>query len=57
MNFVYDMRQDKETKGTVRFADGQGHNIYLRKEEAEKLGSPKAITVTIEPDNVAKSPD
>lgn len=48
MNFVYEMSQDKETKGAVRFADGQGHNLYLRKEEAEKLGNPKAVKVTVE---------
>ena len=47
MEFVYEMSQDKETKGAVRYADGAGHNIYLRKEEAEKLGNTKTVKVTV----------
>jgi len=47
MNFVYNMGRDKETKGAVRYADGAWHNIYLRKEEAEKLGNPQAVEVTV----------
>jgi len=43
------MRQDKVTKGAVRFADEAGHNIYFRKEEVATMGNPQAIKVTIEP--------
>jgi len=44
------MRQDKVTKGAVRFADTAGHNIYFRKEEVAEMGDPQAIKVTIEPE-------
>jgi len=48
MNFI--MSQDKVTKGAIRYADGEGHNIYLRKEEAAKLGNPLSVKVTLEPE-------
>jgi hypothetical protein len=40
--------KDKETPGTVRYADEDGHNIYLKKLEASKLGNPEKIKVSIE---------
>ena len=43
------LSQDKETKGAVRYADQENHNLYLRKEEAAKLGNPKHILVTVQP--------
>lgn len=42
------MTQDKVTKGAVRYADQENHNLYLRKEEAEKLGNPAHILVTVQ---------
>ena len=44
----FEMSQDKVTKGAVRYADGNGHNLYLRKEEADKIGNPQSIKVTVE---------
>ena len=44
----FTMTQDKVTKGAVRYADGSGHNIYLRKEEAAALGNPQNVTVTLD---------
>lgn len=29
----FDMSKDKVTKGALRFSDGEGHSIYLRKDE------------------------
>ena len=49
MELAYSMHQDKVTKGAVRYSDGKGHSIYLRKEEAEKLGSPQNVEVTVVP--------
>jgi len=43
------MSQDKVTKGAVRYSDMDNHNLYLRKEEAEALGNPKHILVTVKP--------
>lgn len=43
------MSKDKETKGAVRYADMENHNLYLRKEEASLLGNPKHIVVVIQP--------
>jgi len=43
------MTQDKVTKGAIRFADQENHNLYLRKEEVAKLGDPKHILVTVQP--------
>ena len=41
--------KDKVTKnGIVRYGDGNGHNIYLQPAEAEALGSPEAVRVTVE---------
>lgn len=42
------MIKDKETKGAIRYSDGDGHNIYLKKDEAAKLGTPDSVEVTIE---------
>lgn len=43
------LKRDKLTKNAVRYADGQGHNIYLSKEEAATLlGDPEQVKVTIE---------
>ena len=44
----FTMTQDKVTKGAIRYADGGGHNLYLRKEEAATIGNPESIKVTIE---------
>jgi len=44
------MRQDKVTKGAIRFADEAGHNLYFRKEEVAQMGNPQAIKVTVEPE-------
>jgi hypothetical protein len=42
------LTKDKVTKnGVVRFGDGDGHNIYLQKEEVQSLDNPSAIKVTI----------
>jgi hypothetical protein len=44
------LSKDKETKGAIRYADMQGHNLYFRKEEVEALGTPapKHILVKVE---------
>lgn len=42
------MGRDKETKGAVRYSDQENHNLYLRKEEAAKLGNPKHILIKVE---------
>jgi len=44
------LKQEKETKGTFRFGDGNGHNLYLTKDEITKTFTkvPDAIKVTIE---------
>ena len=44
------MRQDKVTKGAIRFGDDAGHNLYFRKEEVAAMGNPQAIKVTVEPE-------
>lgn len=41
------LHKDKETKGAVRFADMNNHNLYLRKEEAAELGNPEHILVSV----------
>jgi hypothetical protein len=42
------LTQNKETKnGVIRFADADGHNIYLKPSEVNALGSPKSIKVSI----------
>lgn len=46
MQFV--LTNDKETKGSVRFGDGKGHNIYLTKEESVELGTPLPKTIVVE---------
>jgi hypothetical protein len=43
------LKKDKETKGTVRYADIENHNLYLKKEEAAELGNPDRIMLTVEP--------
>ena len=43
------MHKDKTTPGAVRYGDGENHNIYLRKEEAARMGNPESVKVTIEP--------
>lgn len=48
-NMEVALDKDKVTKGAIRYADGNGHNIYLRKEEAAKLGNPEHVKVTITP--------
>ena len=40
------MSQDKVTKGAIRYGDGNGHTIYLRKEELPDP-APKAMDVTL----------
>jgi hypothetical protein len=44
--------QDKETKGTFRYAEDGDEpiigSVYIRKPAAEKLGNPTAIKVTVE---------
>ena len=42
------LEKDKQTKNCVRYADTKGHNIYVSKEEAQALGNPKIIKVTVE---------
>jgi hypothetical protein len=46
----FQLTQDKETKGSIRYNDGKGHNLYFTKVEAETLGTPapKTILVNIE---------
>ena len=44
MQFILGL--DKETKGSIRYGDGRGHNIYLTKEEAAGLGNPLPKTIT-----------
>ena len=41
--------KDKGTKGAIRYADMNNHNLYLRKEEAAELGNPKHILVSVQP--------
>lgn len=41
------MTKDKTTPGTVRYSDGNGHNLYFKKSEAEEMGNPDTITVTV----------
>lgn len=43
------LTKDKTTPGTVRYADANGHNIYLKKDEAAALGNVEVIKVTVEP--------
>ena len=41
--------KDKVTKnGVVRYGDADNHNIYLKPDEVQELGTPAAITVTID---------
>ena len=42
------MAREKETKGAIRFGDGDGHNIYMKKDEVAKLGNPENLVVTVE---------
>ena len=42
------MTRDKATKNTIRYGDGNGHNIYLSNAEVAELGDPEALTVTVE---------
>ena len=49
------LNQDKETKGSYRWNDNRGHNIYLTKEEAvANFGGtlPKTIVMTLDPQPV-----
>lgn len=40
---------EKVLKGKKRrYADGEGHNLYLEGPEVEKLGEPKTVKVTVE---------
>lgn len=43
---VLQMEKDKVTKGAVRFNDGEGHQLYFRKEEIPSAWGDK-IEVTI----------
>jgi hypothetical protein len=47
------LTQDKETKGSVRYNDGKGHNLYFTKDEAAALATPMPktikVTVSVEP--------
>lgn len=43
------LTKDKDCKNSVRFADGDGHNIYLKKAEVKDLGNPDTITVAVKP--------
>lgn len=43
------MSLNKVTNGAIRYSDGESHNLYLRKEEAEKIGNPQHILVIIQP--------
>lgn len=52
----FTLANDKETKGSVRYGDGKGHNIYLTKEEAVALGNPLPKTVTVTLDPVIEAP-
>ena len=47
----FKLEHDKSTKGSERYGDGKGHNIYLTLDEAAKLGTPlpKTITITLTP--------
>lgn len=42
------MTKDKDCKHSVRYADGEGHNIYLKNAEVDELGNPKSIEVQIQ---------
>jgi hypothetical protein len=39
--------KNKETPGSIRYGDEDGHNIYLKKTEANTLGNPENIKVSI----------
>lgn len=41
------LEKDKETKGAIRYKDDAQHSIYLRKEEATKLGNPEQVKVQL----------
>jgi hypothetical protein len=47
------LQQDKETKGTIRFSaedeDAPIQQVYVDRQYAEKIPSPRVITITIEP--------
>jgi hypothetical protein len=45
---VFVLKQDKDTKHTTRYADGSGHNIYLKEDEVSELETPKTVRVTVE---------
>lgn len=50
---------DKETKGSIRWNDNKGHNLYFTKEEiAQAFGNniPKTIVITVEPQVIAPAP-
>lgn len=47
----FDLEHDTEKTlkaGKRRYKDEDGHNIYLTGEEVTKLGSPDAVSVTVE---------
>lgn len=55
----FKLNLDKETKGSIRFGDGKGHNIYLTKEEAAAAfgaNLPKTVTLSIDPDAAPVEP-
>ena len=39
--------KNKETPGSIRYADEDSHNIYMKKSEASALGNPEKIKVSI----------
>ena len=39
---------DKPTKNTKRYADGAGHNLYLKEEEVAELENPNRVRITVE---------
>jgi hypothetical protein len=49
---VIDFEQDKETKGTIRYAEQDTEHvgfIYLKKKAASDLGNPQRLQVTVAP--------
>ena len=46
---VFEMETDKEGTNYVRYSDGDGHNLYLKRQEmdADFGEHPEAITVTV----------
>ena len=50
---LFIMTKDKVTKHKkVRYADGNGHNIYFTPEEVVDLDDSEAIKVTVEPEKL-----